>query len=114
MHSGGKFCSKDTKRSKDQTVTFEEFGVKAGGQKQKQGTAHDPCTQCHERGGQTPKLTLLPVLWTHPYYHPMEGRSSSLSGSKQAREPVVCSCSLPSAAVGASIKPCLKKEKKQE
>ena len=88
MHSGGKFCSKDTKRSKDQTVTFEEFGVKAGGQKQKQGTAHDPCTQCHERGGQTPKLPLLPVLWTHPYYHPMEGRSSSLSGSKQAREPV--------------------------
>ena len=70
MHSGEKFCSKDTKRPKDQTATFEECGVKAGGQKQKQGTAHDPCTRRHRRGAQTPKLPLPPGLWTQPYYHP--------------------------------------------
>ena len=88
MNSGEKFCSKNIKRPKDQTVTFEEHGMKAGGQKQKQGTAHDPCTQSHKRGSQSPKLPVQPVLWTHPYYHPIEGRSSPLSGSKQAKERV--------------------------
>ena len=112
MNSGEKFCSKDTKRPKDQTVTFEEHGVKAGGEKQKQGTAHEPCTQCHKRGSQSPKLPLPPVLWTHPYYHPTKGRSSPSQGASKQRN--LLELLLPVSVVGAPIKPCLKRTKHQD
>ena len=50
--SWDKFCTKDTKRPKNPTATFEEPGAKAGGGEQKHGTVHAPCTQHHLRGGQ--------------------------------------------------------------
>ena len=46
-----------TKRPKSPTATSEEPGAKAGGQEQKQGTVHAPCTQHHQRGGQSTKAT---------------------------------------------------------
>ena len=45
--------SKDTKRPKNPTATFEEPGAKKGCQEQKQSTEHAPCTQHHLRDGQT-------------------------------------------------------------
>lgn len=34
-------------------ATFEELKAKAGCQKQKPSTVHAPCTQYHQKGGQT-------------------------------------------------------------
>ena len=39
------------KTKKTPTATFEETGAKDGGQEQKQGTVHAPCTQHHKKGG---------------------------------------------------------------
>ena len=44
----------DQKQNQKQTPTAisEEPGAKTGCREQKQGTAHAPCTQHHQRGGQ--------------------------------------------------------------
>ena len=47
---------KDTETNKP-TVTFEEPGAKTGGQEQKQGPTHAPCTQPHPRGRQRNRTT---------------------------------------------------------
>ena len=52
MHSWGKLCTTRYKKTKNPTATSEEQGAKTGCQEQKQGTAHAPCTQHHQRGGQ--------------------------------------------------------------
>ena len=43
----------NSERPKNQTDSFEEPGAKTECQEQKQGTAHTPCTQHHQGGGQT-------------------------------------------------------------
>ena len=55
MHGqlGANSGKQDTKRPKRPTAASEEPGAKAGCQELKQGTAHAPCTQHHQRGGQT-------------------------------------------------------------
>ena len=52
MSSWDKFWTKDTKRPKSPTATFEELGANAGDREQKQGTVHAPCTHHHLKGGQ--------------------------------------------------------------
>ena len=69
MNSGEKFCSKDTKRPKDQTVTFEEHGVKAGVRSKNRvlhmSPAHNATREAakalscpsHQSSGHTPIIT---------------------------------------------------------
>ena len=60
----------DNKIQKDQkntTSTYEETGAKTGCWEQKQGTAHSPCTQPHQRGGQTPLAQLLDIPLPLPH-----------------------------------------------
>ena len=45
--------NKIQKDQKNPTAASEELEAKTGCQEQKQGTAHAPCTQHHQRGGQT-------------------------------------------------------------
>ena len=53
MRSWGKFWTKGTQRPENPTATSEEPGAKTKRWEQKQGTAHAPCTQHHQRDGQT-------------------------------------------------------------
>ena len=51
--SSQKQIIKATKRPKTPTANSEKLEAKTGCQDQKQSTAHVPCTQYHQRGGQT-------------------------------------------------------------
>ena len=90
MRSWGKFQTKDTKRPKNPTATFEEPGAKTGSWEQKQSTAHAPCTQHHQRGGQithlgksppTPPAGTLDTPLPSPYIR--NKLASPLGASKQ-------------------------------
>ena len=83
----------DNKIQQDQknpNATYEEIGAKTGCWEQKQGTAHSPCTQHHQRGGQTPLAQLLGI--TLPLSHARNRISSQPQG---ARKPVMCFCYSP-------------------
>ena len=83
----------DNKIQEDQknpNATYEEIGAKTGCWEQKQGTAHSPCTQHHQRGGQTPLAQLLGI--TLPLSHARNRISSQPQG---ARKPVMCFCYSP-------------------
>ena len=49
---GANYGHKIRKDQKSPTATIEELGAKTTCLEKKQGTAHAPCTQHHQRGGQ--------------------------------------------------------------
>ena len=63
MHNWGKFWTKRYKAKKKHHPTA---GLLKSW-KQKQGTAHSPCTQHHKGVSKPPKPPLQPDPWTHPY-----------------------------------------------
>ena len=75
----------DTKRPKTQLPLLRSWG-------QKQGTAHAPCTQCHQGVGKHlnhssgPTTEPVPILRTCPYPPSIKGTSShTIPGSKQGK-----------------------------
>ena len=71
------------------------------GLEQTQGSAHAPWTKHHKGVGKSLKPPLWPYPWTHPYPHPhIRNKLAPPWGSKQAREPVVCSHSPPCCSRG--------------
>ena len=82
----GKFWTKDKKRPKNPTAPFEEPGAKAGGQEQKQGTAHAPCTKHHLRGEKNTQATPPARPRDTPLPSPhIRNKLAPASGSEQAR-----------------------------
>ena len=53
MCSWGELWTTRYKKTKNPTVISEETGAKSGCWEQKQGTAHEPCTQHHQGDRQT-------------------------------------------------------------
>ena len=99
-----------TKYRKDQnktpTATSAEPGAKAGGREPKQGTAHAPLTHHHLRGGQTTSATPpARPLDTPPTLTPYEEPARPASGASEQGNLFLFS--LPPAAAGAPVKPCL-------
>ena len=107
MHSLDKKWTKRYKKTKKKPnwISVEKQGVRTGSKSRV--LCMPPCTQHHQRsGGNTPEPSLQPSACTHPYCHPVQ-RTSSFPplGTKLARETDLFS--LPAAASGAPIKPCL-------
>ena len=78
MHSWGKFWTKDTKASKNPAATSGELRTSA----RYCGTVCAPCTQYHQRGGQTTQATPLtqPLDTTSPH---LNKEQTPLGGSQQ-------------------------------
>ena len=87
MCSWANYRQEDTKISK--STISEELRAKAGCQKQKQGTRHDPCTHPHQCSGKTLKPHLWPDPWTCHYPCPLKVTSSPIPQGEQASKVMV-------------------------
>ena len=100
IHSWGKLWTKDAKRPKNPAATSEDPGAKTGCQEQKQVTEH-----------------LTPAAgWAEHVSHLFGSNTGHFPNLTPCKEQACLSCqakgncclfSLPSAAAGAPIKPCL-------
>ena len=105
MHSWGKlWTTRYKKTKKSPTATSEELRATTGCQEKTQSTAHAPCTQHHQRGGQTTQHTPLAQPLDTPL--PSPHMWNQLTPHQGARKETCYLFSLPPAAAGAPIKPC--------
>lgn len=100
---GNKIKDKIQKDQNPISATYEELEINQECLKQKQDTAHTPCTQHHQRGGQTTEVTSGCDPWTHLY--PPHIKTVRPSLAEQPKETYLFL--LPSAAAGTPIKACL-------
>ena len=88
----------NSKRPKNPADSYEEPGAKTERQEQKQSTAHTPCTQHHQGGGQTTQATPTLTPFKKQACPTIRERANKGNGRL---------FSLPTAAAGVPGKPCL-------